>query len=278
MLNKDLADEHAAVLRYLIHSYLEGEDTPVGSSLLSRSREEMWHMHWLGMIIAGLGGEPNMVPAEYPFDPTNRDSIFKSYVEYEEKLVPHYNREAGSVDDPHIKRVLQREGWESSIHAEKFQKIRNKLSPDMANGLPAGGKDLPSAFIERLQLNIQNKYMKMIQHIRDSWFFQEQGILPWQLMDFAMTEMKHFAHIAEEVGGSGKEPHLEVKGLKKKAFLGLALKNILSLSEDSRKKIQNLKNLPETKKHPGLVTNLELALKQETYELEEIREWIKRSI
>ena len=48
MLNKDMADEHAAILRYLVHSYLEGEDTPLGASLLSRAREEMWHMHWLG--------------------------------------------------------------------------------------------------------------------------------------------------------------------------------------------------------------------------------------
>ena len=39
MLNKDMAEEHAAILRYLIHSYLEGEDTPLGASFLSRSRE-----------------------------------------------------------------------------------------------------------------------------------------------------------------------------------------------------------------------------------------------
>ena len=51
MLNKDMADEHAAIIRYIVHGWMEGEDTPVGSSLLSRSREEMWHMHWLGMII-----------------------------------------------------------------------------------------------------------------------------------------------------------------------------------------------------------------------------------
>ena len=44
MLNKDIADEHAAIIRYLVHSYLEGEDTPLGVGLLSRAREEMWHM------------------------------------------------------------------------------------------------------------------------------------------------------------------------------------------------------------------------------------------
>ncbi|MBW2099000.1 MAG: ferritin-like domain-containing protein [Deltaproteobacteria bacterium] len=50
-LNRDLADEHAAIIRYLAHGYMEGEDTPYGCSLVSISREEMWHFHWLGMII-----------------------------------------------------------------------------------------------------------------------------------------------------------------------------------------------------------------------------------
>jgi bacterioferritin len=26
MLNRDLADEHAAIIRYLVHGYMEGED------------------------------------------------------------------------------------------------------------------------------------------------------------------------------------------------------------------------------------------------------------
>jgi bacterioferritin (cytochrome b1) len=90
MLNKDMADEHAAIIRYIVHGWMEGEDSPIGSSLLSRSREEMWHMHWLGMSIGKLGGEPNFKPAPYPYDPTNRSTIFRSYVEYEEKLIPHY--------------------------------------------------------------------------------------------------------------------------------------------------------------------------------------------
>jgi len=48
LLNRDMAEEHAAIIRYLVHAWMEGEDTPIGASLLSRSREEMWHMHWAG--------------------------------------------------------------------------------------------------------------------------------------------------------------------------------------------------------------------------------------
>ena len=135
-LNRDLADEHAAIIRYLVHGYMEGEDTPLGSSLISISREEMWHMHWLGMIIGELGGEPNFTPAPYPHDPTSRATMLRSYVEYEGKLIPHYNGEADTIDNSHIKRVLQREAWESAIHARKFQRKLDKLSTEEAAGLP----------------------------------------------------------------------------------------------------------------------------------------------
>ncbi|HID28675.1 MAG TPA: ferritin-like domain-containing protein, partial [Desulfobacterales bacterium] len=173
LLNRDLADEHAAIIRYLVHGWMEGEDTPLGSSLISISREEMWHMHWLGMIIGDLGGEPNFTPAPYPYDPTSRATMLKSYIEYEEKLIPHYNGEGDKVEDPHIRRVLQREAWESAIHARKFQRKLDKLSPEQAAGLPGEKSELPKAFLDRLQEEVTSKYTEMLQHLRTSWLFQK---------------------------------------------------------------------------------------------------------
>ena len=188
MLNRDLTDEHAAVIRYLIHAYQEGEDTPVGASLLSRSREEMWHMHWLGMIIGRLGGEPDFSIGPYPFDPASRATMLKSYVEYEEKLIPHYTAEADKVDDPHIRRVLQREAWESAIHARRFQRLLEKLSPEVAKGLPEGDHELPPAFTEKLKEEFLLKYTEMLQHIRTSWVFQAADAIGWKIMDQAMEK------------------------------------------------------------------------------------------
>ena len=151
MLNRDIADEHAAIIRYLVHGYMEGEDTPLGASLISITREEMWHMHWLGMIIGKLGGEPNFTPAPYPYDPTSRATMLRSYIEYEEKLIPHYNEEVNKIDDLHIRRVLQREAWESAIHARKFQRKLDKLSPEEAAGLPGEESELPKELLDKLQ-------------------------------------------------------------------------------------------------------------------------------
>ena len=277
MLNRDMTDEHAAILRYLVHSYLEGEDTPLGASLLSRAREEMWHMHWLGMIIGELGGEPNMTPAPYPYDPTNRATIFQSYVDYELKLIPHYMGEAERVDDPHIKRVLQREAWESEYHAKKFQRILDKMTPEEAEGLPGEENELPEKFVELLQGLVASKYTEMLQHIRSSWVFQREGILGWQLMDFAMTKMKQLAHLAEEVAENGITPRFEGGEIEKSAAIGAALKKGLEDVRAAREEHLKLQGEGEAQKHAGLLLSLDLALKQEEYEAAEIEDWAKKT-
>ena len=276
LLNKDIADEHAAIIRYLVHGWLEGEDTPIGASLLSRSREEMWHMHWLGMIISQLGGEPNFAPAPYPYDPTNRATIFKSYVEYEEKLIPHYNAEADMVDDPHIKRVLRREAWESAIHARKFQRILGKLRPEESKGVPGGELGLPKKFLDRLQGEVTDKYNEMLHHIRHSWVFQKKGLLSWQLMDQAMEKMKQIAHFAEDIGGNGISPQFNPGLIDKSTAISKALKKAINDVRAAQERHMKLKEDSEFKKHGGMVINLDLTFQQEQYQAEELEDMGKK--
>ena len=275
MLNKDMADEHAAIIRYLVHGWMEGEDTPVGSSLLSRSREEMWHMHWLGMIIGKLGGEPNFKPAPYPYDPTNRSTIFRSYVEYEEKLIPHYKREADLVDDPHIKRVLQREAWESAIHARKFQRIHDKLSPQMAAGAPGAERELPQEFIALLQKEVTGKYNEMLQHIRYSWIFQRKGLAGWNLMDQAMEKMKQIAHFAEDIGGNGVPPVFKPGKIDLSTSMMQAMIKASESAMRSHKRHLKLSSDIEFRKHSGMVINLDLTIQQEKHQAEELSDMVK---
>jgi len=275
MLNRDLADEHAAIIRYLVHGYMEGEDTPLGASLISITREEMWHMHWLGMIIGEIGGEPNFTPAPYPYDPTSRATMLRSYVEYEEKLIPHYNEEADKVDDPHIRRVLQREAWESAIHARKFQRKLDKLSPEEAAGLPGEESELPKEFLDILQAEVTSKYTEMLQHIRTSWVFQKDEIMGWKIMDQAMEKMKQLAHFAEDIAEDGIAPKFKHGAIEKSQAIGIALKKALEDVQETRERHVRLKEDPEVKKHSGLVINLDLTIKQEEYQGAELKDWGK---
>jgi bacterioferritin len=276
MLNKDMAEEHSAIIRYLVHSYLEGEDTPLGAKLLSRCREEMWHMHWLGMIVGKLGGEPNLNPAPYPYDPTNRTTIFKSYVKYEKMLVPHYHSEAEKVDDPHIKRVLQREGMESAMHAEKFERILKKLDEKEASETPGEENELPDNYVEKIQSLIEYKYNLVLRHVRDSWVFQKEGIFGWELMDFGMTQMKQLAHLSEPVAENGIPPRFTVQPLNLSSSIGAALSTILEDVKSSIERHQALKEDKETQKHSGEIINLKLSIDQETYQANEIKDRLQK--
>lgn len=275
MVNRDFADEHAAIIRYLVHGWMEGEDTPLGSSLISISREEMWHLHWLGMIIGELGGEPNFTPAPYPYDPTNRATILRSYIEYEEKLIPHYNEEAEKVDDPHIKRVLQREAWESAIHARKFQRKLDKLSPEEAASLPGEENELPKELLDKLQAEVTSKYTEMLQHLRTSWLFQKDDITGWKIMDQAMEKMKQLAHFAEDIAEDGVAPKFKPGKIDMSKAIGQALKKALEDVRTARERHLKLREDSEVKKHSGLVMNLDLTVQQETYQAAEIEDWLK---
>jgi len=277
MLNRDMKEEHAAIIRYLVHGWLEGEGTSIGASLISRSREEMWHMHWLGFIICKLGGEPDFVPAPYPHDPTNRATIFKSYVEYEEKLVPHYYTEADRVSEPHIRRVLQREAWESAIHARKFQRILDKLDPEKANSLPGAEAELPREFLDRLQDEVTSKYNEMLQHIRYSWVMQKKGgILSWQLMDQAMEKMKQIAHFAEDVAENGIHVQFNPGTIDLNKSRLKALKRAADDVRAARERHLELRDDEEFRKHGGLVINMDLTLQQEQYQADELEDMGKK--
>ncbi len=275
MLNRDLADEHAAIIRYLVHGWLEGEDTPLGASLISRSREEMWHMHWLGMIIGRLGGDVNFTPAPYPFDPTNRSTIFASYIDYEEKLVPHYRKEAAAVDDPHIKRVLEREAWESAYHAKKFQRILDKLSPELAAGQPGGERELPEDFLALLQKEVTSKYQEMLRHIGCSWVYQKKGVVAWNLMDQAMEKMKQLAHFAEDIAENGIAVEFRPGKIDIPKAFGGAIERAEGEALKSWRRHRKLIRESEFQKHAGLVVNLDLTIRQEEYQAHELRDVLK---
>ncbi len=272
MLNRDLAEEHAAIIRYLVHGWMEGEDTPIGASLISRSREEMWHMHWLGMIIGRLGGAVSFTPAPYPYDPTNRATIFRSYIEYEEKLVPHYNGEADLVSDPHIQRVLRREAWESAYHAKKFQRILSKLSPEEAQSAPGGERELPEEFLDLLQREVTSKYREMLKHIGYAWTFQKKGVTAWNLMDQAMEKMKQLSHFAEDIGGNGRPIAFKPGKVEIPRDFAASIANAEGDVRRAQGRHRKLMKHDEFQKHGGLMIGLDLTVRQEEYQAEELRD------
>jgi hypothetical protein len=124
-----------------------------------------------------------------------------------------------------------------------------------------------------LQGLVAGKYTEMLQHIRSSWVFQQESILGWQMMDFAMTKMKQLAHLAE----NGIEPRFEGGKIDKSGTIGAALKKALEDVRSARAEHMKFQGESETQTHSGLLIELDLALKQEEYESSEVEDWSKRA-
>ncbi len=122
-----------------------------------------------------------------------------------------------------------------------------------------------------------SKYTGRLQHSRHYWVFQQESIVGWQLMDFAMTKMKQLAHLAEEVAENGIAPRFEVGKIDLSTSLGTALKKGFEDVRGAREEHIKFQGESETQKHSGLLLELDLALKQEEYEAAEIGDWSKKS-
>jgi bacterioferritin len=266
MLNKDLADEHASVVRYLIHAYQLGEDTPLGSMLLSMAREEMWHMDWLADEIGELGAEPDMKQGVYPHDPTSNASLLRSYVEWERGLVKAYAEQAKQVDNAGIARILMQQSQESAIHQRRFQEWLEKLGPEGEEPLvyeDSGG--FSPALLKRMQEEMTDEYKLVLQHLRHAFVFEDDCPVSSELELTAMRHMKHLSHFAEELAEAGHEPKFDYPGTDMSRAIEPALRSDVELTAAARQRFAELSKDPELGQHEGLKIEVDNMASQEAF-------------
>jgi bacterioferritin len=276
MLNADLRDEHASVIRYLIHAYQAGEDTPLGAMLLSMAREEMWHMDWLADEIGEMGAEPDMTPGVYPHDPTSNASLLRSYIEWEDGLVKEYAAQAERVSDPEIKRILLQQSKESNIHSQRFAAALAKLGPEGEEPLTHEDTgEFSPPMSNRLQDEMTDEYGLVLQHLRHAFVFERDHPEMGELELVAMRHMKHLSHFAEELAESGHEPKFEPPEIDKTRSLEPALEADLQLTQEARERFIALSQEEELAKHSGLKLEVENMISQEEFlaaTIEELQE------
>ena len=267
LLNRDLADEHVSVVRYLLHAYQAGEDTPLGSMLLSMAREEMWHMDWLADEIGEMGAEPDMGQGVYPHDPTSNASLLRSYIEWEDGLVKAYAEQAARVDKADVKRILMQQSKESAIHSGRFAAMLEKLGPEGEEPLVSEdtGKFSPE-MVQRLQGEMTEEYRLVLQHLRHAFVFEEESCPVGSALELtAMRHMKHLSHFAEELSESGHEPLFELPSLDASREILPALQSDIKLTQEAQDRFQELSRVPEMDGHAGLKLEVENMIVQEEF-------------
>jgi bacterioferritin len=259
MLNQDLADEHASIIRYLIHAYQVGEDTPFGSMLLDTAREEMWHTDWLGDAIGELGAEPLMEKGVYPYDPTSEASILRSYMQWEARLVKLYKEQAEQVEDHEISRMLLQEGLESETHRLRFEAWLEKLGPEAEEPFEFGEESGFSAeMLDQFQDETTDHYRLILQELRHAFVLEEESCPVGSEIELsAMRHMKHMSFFAEELAESGREPQFDYPGIDLSSEVMPALASDLELTEAARERFVKLDQDPELGDHKGLKIEVE---------------------
>ncbi|MDF1512740.1 MAG: ferritin-like domain-containing protein [Anaerolineae bacterium] len=258
MLNKDLADEHASIVRYLIHAYQVGEDTPFGSMLLSTAREEMWHMDWLGDEIGELEAEPLMEQGVYPHDPTSNATLLRSYIAWEDNLIALYAQQAEQVDSSELKRILRQLGIESITHKRRFEQWLEKLGPAGEEPFTFDEGSFSPEMLKRLHQEATSQYKLVLQHLRHAFVFEDEDCdVGSELELTAMRHMKHLSHFAEELAESGRNFNFNYPGIDKSQAMQWALLADLKMTQSAKERFEKLAGDPEIQQHAGLVIELD---------------------
>ncbi len=276
MLNQDFADEHISVIRYLIHAYQVGEDSPLGSMLLAMAREEMWHVDWLGDLLGELGAEPNMVPGVYPHDPTSNASLLRSYIAWEENLIVAYKKQADLVDDPEIKQVLMQQSIESAVHSRRFADMLRKLGPEAEQPLAFGDPgEFSPAMLGRMQSEMGDEYQLVLQHLRDSFAFEDECTASKELELTAMRHMKHLSHFAESLAEAGQNPQFIPPPITPHSTIQAALQTNLELTRAAEARFESLSHDSDLAEHTGLQIEVQQMINQEKFLAERLDEMLE---
>ena len=107
LLNQDIEGEHGAIIQYLTHAYAMGEGE-MACEIEALAREEMRHLDWLAETIVELGGVPSLERGKMRMDGKSVADWMTNNVLLEEDGMNLYREHIKSIDDPKIKRLLQR--------------------------------------------------------------------------------------------------------------------------------------------------------------------------
>jgi bacterioferritin len=204
MLNHDLEGEHAAVIQYLVHAYAMGEGE-MACEIEAIAREEMRPFDWLAETIVGLGGTPSLKRGEMRTGGQAVAEWMANDVLQEEDGIALYEKHIEAIDDPKIRRLLNRILSDEKSHRADFQHFVDKSKK-------AGLKDLRGSRQDKvtkvLDWGIEHEYTVILQYLLHSYTTPSEEVKE-EMQDQAINEMQHLGWLSEELVSGGGTPRIE---------------------------------------------------------------------
>jgi bacterioferritin len=204
LLNLDVQDEHGAIIQYLGHAYGVGEGE-VACEIEAISRDEMRHLDWLAETIVALSGEPSLTRGKMNMTGQTVPDWMGDDVRLEQGAIAQYRRHIEMIDDPAIKRLLERILADEIAHQAKFTHFIGKARLEGLQDVRGQRRDKTAG---TLNWGIEHEYTVVLQYMFHAYMTPNPEARK-QLEDQAVNEMQHLGWLAEELAGSGGTPRLE---------------------------------------------------------------------
>jgi len=208
LLNQDLEGEHGAIIQYLTHAYAMGEGE-MACEIEALARDEMRHLDWLAETIVELSGVPSLKRGKMRMDGESVSGWMRNNVLLEEDAIALYREHIKAMDDPKIKRLLQRILSDEEAHRGKFEHFVEKAQKKGAKDLRGSRQD---SVAQVLNWGIEHEYTVILQYLFHSYMSPNRDVKR-QMEDQAINEMQHLGWLAEEMVDGGGSPRIEHTGV-----------------------------------------------------------------
>jgi bacterioferritin len=204
LLNQDLEGEHAAIIQYLVHAYAMGEGE-MACEIEAIAREEMRHFDWLAETIVSLGSNPSIERGDMRTGGESVPDWMKNDVLQEKDAITLYEEHIKAIDDPKIKRLLQRILSDEKSHRGDFEHFVNKAQKEGAKDLRGSRQDKVA---QALNWGIEHEYTVILQYLIHSYMTPNEDVKK-EMEDQAINEMQHLGWLSEKMVGKKGTPRIE---------------------------------------------------------------------
>jgi len=204
LLNQDMEDEHGAIIQYLTHAYAMGEGE-MACEIEAMARDEMRHLDWLAETIVELGGVPSLERGKMRMGSDSVADWMSNNVLLEEGAINQYQEHIKAIDDPKIKRLLQRILSDEEAHRGDFEHFVEKAQKKGVKDIRGNRQD---KITQTLNWGLEHEYTVVLQYLLHSYLSPNKDVKQ-QMEDQAINEMQHLGWLAEEMVDGGGNPRIE---------------------------------------------------------------------
>ena len=204
LLNRDIADEHGAIIQYLVHAYAMGE-CEMACEIEAIAREEMRHLDWLAEKVVELGGRPVLGRGTMRMGGQSVAEWMGNDASLEEGAIKQYREHIELIGDPDIKRLLNRILSDEQYHRGDFVHFADKAGREGAEDVRGSHSD---EIVELLNWGIEHEYTVILQYLFQSYLTNDEEVRK-ELQDQAINEMQHLGWLAEQIIDKKGNPRLE---------------------------------------------------------------------